>query len=300
MDLWQLKIFCRVVELKSFSRAGLDVHLSQPTVSSHIKDLEEHFGTRLVDRLARKVVPTRAGEVLYAHAKRMLTLYNETESAMAEFLGEIKGHLTVGGSTIPGGYLLPRLIGLFSRGFPHVKISLILGDTSEILNRLLEGHIEIGVVGAASKNKQLRQVAIAQDSLCLVVRADHRWAARKEITFSELCTEPFIMREPGSGTLRSLADKLRQKGHDIEELKVVAEMGSTEAVRQSIKSRVGVSVLSSIAVSDDVTAGLLKTLAVKGLNLKRSFFLTTHKHRSLAPLCQTFIDFLQKELSSGS
>ena len=298
MDLWQLKIFCKVVELNSFSRAGLDIHLSQPTVSSHIKDLEEHFGTRLVDRLARKVVPTRAGEVLYAHAKRMLALQSETESAMAEFLGEVKGHLTVGGSTIPGGYLLPRLIGLFTRDYPLVKISLILGDTAQILNRLMEGRLEMGVVGAASNNKQLRQIAIAQDALCLVVPADHRWAARKEITFRELCTEPFIMREPGSGTRRSLADKLHQKGYDLEDLKVVAEMGSTEAVRQSIKSRVGVSVLSAIAVEDDVTAGLLKSLSVKGLNLKRSFYLTTHKHRSLAPLCQSFIDFLQKELSA--
>ena len=269
-------------------------------MSSHIKDLEEHFNTRLVDRLARKVVPTRAGEVLYSHAKRMLALHNETESAMAEFLGQVKGHLAVGGSTIPGGYLLPRLIGLFTRNYPEVKISLVLGDTSEIIDRLLEGRVEVGLVGAATTNKQLRQDAVAQDTLCLVVPADHRWAGRKEITLRELGTEPFIVREPGSGTLRSLADRLRKKGHDIGELNVVAEMGSTEAVRQSIKSGVGVSVLSAIAVSDDVAAGLLKTLSVKGLNLKRNFYLTIHKHRSLAPLSRTFINFLLKEMSTSN
>ena len=228
----------------------------------------------------------------------MLALQNETESAMAEFLGNIKGHLSIGGSTIPGGYLLPRIIGRFTQAHPQVKISLILGDTSDIIDCVLDGSIEAGVVGARSNFKQLQQDAIAQDNLCLAVPADHRWAQRKEITFRELCSEPFILRESGSGTLRSLAEKLRQKGHDIEALNVVAEMGSTEAVRQGIKGGVGVSVISAIAIGDDVSAGLLRTLAVKGLNLKRSFYLTTHKQRSVAPLCRSFIDFLQKEIGA--
>ena len=298
MDLWQLKIFVRVVELGSFSKAGQDIHLSQPTISSHIKDLEEHFATRLVDRLARQVVPTGAGQVLYRQAKRMLALLNETESAMAEFLGQIKGCLSVGGSTIPGVYLLPRLIGLFSRDYPEVKVSLALGDSADIVSGVLEGRIEAGIVGAVSSNRQLRQTAIAEDKLCLVVPAGHHWAGRKAIAFHELFTEPFIVREPGSGTLRSLSAILRKKGHTLEALRVVAQMGSTEAVRQGIKSGLGVSVLSAIAVEEDVAAGLLTTLSVRGLNLKRHFYLTTHANRSLAPLCQVFIDFLKKALAA--
>ena len=119
MDLWQLNIFCRVIEMKSFSKAGEAIHLSQPTVSSHIKDLEAHFGTKLVDRLARQALPTKAGELLYEYAVRLLTLRDETESAMAEFLGKIKGRLSLGGSTIPAGYLLPRWIGEFTAAFPR-------------------------------------------------------------------------------------------------------------------------------------------------------------------------------------
>ena len=95
MDLWQLHIFCKVVELRSFSRAGHAVHLSQPTVSSHIKDLETHFGCRLVDRLSREVVPTKAGELLFEYARKMIALRDQAESAMAEFHGTVRGHLVV-------------------------------------------------------------------------------------------------------------------------------------------------------------------------------------------------------------
>jgi DNA-binding transcriptional LysR family regulator len=102
MDLWQLNIFCRVIELKSFSRAGNAVHLSQPTISSHIKDLEDHFDCRLIDRLSKEAIPTKAGELLYSYAKRMLALRDETETALAEYNGKIRGRLVIGGSTIPG------------------------------------------------------------------------------------------------------------------------------------------------------------------------------------------------------
>ncbi|MEJ2098208.1 MAG: LysR family transcriptional regulator, partial [Deltaproteobacteria bacterium] len=113
MDIWQLKIFCKVVELKSFSKAGAAVHISQPTVSSHIKYLEEFYGIKLIDRLAKEAIPTKAGELLYTYAKRILALRHEAESAMAEFQGNMKGKLTLGGSNSPGVYLLPKILGAF-------------------------------------------------------------------------------------------------------------------------------------------------------------------------------------------
>ena len=106
MDLWQLLIFCKVVEFKSFSKAGRAVHLSQPTVSSHIKDLEDHFDCRLIDRLAKEALPTKAGLLLYRYARRLISLRDETESAMAAFKGKVKGSLNLGGSTIPGAFVL--------------------------------------------------------------------------------------------------------------------------------------------------------------------------------------------------
>jgi DNA-binding transcriptional LysR family regulator len=296
MDLWQLKIFCKVVELQSFSKAGESVHLSQPTVSSHIKDLEEHFGTRLVDRLSRKVTPTKAGELLFDYARQLISLRDRAEAAMAEFSGKIRGRLVLGGSTIPGGYVLPRIIGLFSRRYPEVQVSLKVGDTSEIINKVLSGHIEAGVVGAKYRDKLLEQKPVMADEMYLVVPSDHPWSGQTRIRIQELLNAPFIVREAGSGTLRSIEQQLQKKGFNIADFNIVAEMGSTEAVRQGIKNGVGLSILSAVAVADDIQSGLLKTIHVEGLNLKRSFYLTTHKQRTPSPLCCAFIDFLKEEL----
>ena len=297
MDLWQLQIFCKVIDLKSFSRAGRAVHLSQPTVSSHIRDLEEHFGCRLIDRLAKEALPTKGGRLLYQYAKRLLALRDETESAMAEFKGKIRGSLDLGGSTIPGAYILPAIIGAFTSRFPEVNISLSIADTQQTIDEILEGKLELAVVGAIANDAAITQSHLVDDELCLVVPAGHSWAKKKQITSKQLFTEPFLIREHGSGTLKSIQTSFSEAGLNINELNVVARIGSTEAIRQGIKNKMGVSILSSIAVFDDVAAGHLTTLTIKDMNLKRAFYLTYHRHRSISPLCRTFMDFINEEFS---
>lgn len=295
MDFWQLKIFCKVVELKSFSKAGEAVHLSQPTVSSHIKDLESHLGTQLIDRLTRQASPTKAGELLYQYARRLITLLGETESAMAEFLGKVRGRLVIGGSTIPGGYLLPRLIGKFSKQYPDVQIKLNVGDTNEILEKIVEGQVEIGLVGARSDKFGLLQIPVVEDSLCVIAPQDHKWAGLDQVSVENLMQEPFIVREKGSGTLQSIDKMLQDKKIQLSDFNIVAELGSTEAVRQAVINGLGVSVMSAIAVADYVQMGRLKTLSIEGLDLNRQFYLTRHSQRTPSPLCRTFDLFLKSE-----
>jgi DNA-binding transcriptional LysR family regulator len=296
MDIWQLNIFCKVVELKSFSKAGNSVHISQPTVSSHIKDLEDHFGCRLIDRLSKEVIPTKAGELLYTYARKMIALRDETEMALSEFHGKMQGKLIIGGSTIPGVYILPRIIGNFIKKYPDVNISLIIGDTEKIIHETLSGNLEIGIVGARSGDKRVLQEKLVEDEMCLVVSSEHNWAEQKDVTLQMLFREPFIIREPGSGTLRSIRENLMLSGYDIENLHVIAEMGSTGAVIQGIKSNVGVSILSSIAVSEEVQLGALVSLSIQGLKLKRNFYLTWDKYRSASPLCHAFTKYLKEEI----
>jgi len=164
MDLWQLTIFCRVVEWRSFSKAAEAVHLSQPTVSSHIKDLEEHFGCPLIDRLSKEATPTEAGRLLYGYALRLLALRDEAESAMARYPGKTSGRLVLGGSTIPGGYLLPRMVGQFKKRFPEVTLSLVIADTEQIVSGVLNGDLELGVVGAESRDKNILQEILMGNS----------------------------------------------------------------------------------------------------------------------------------------
>ena len=300
MDLWQLNIFCKVIELKSFSKAAKAVHLSQPTISSHIKDLEDDFDCRLIDRLSKEAVPTKAGELLYEYAKRMLALRDETETALAEFKGKMRGRLIIGGSTIPGTYLIPKLISDFKNSYPDVIVSLTIGDSQNIIDAILSGSLELGIVGAKAGNKKILQKKLIEDQMCLIIPPNHRWAVENRVSIPMLLNEPFIVREQGSGTLKSLRESLAKKGHHIEDLRVVAELGSTQAICQGIKNGAGVSILSTLAVSEDIQVRKLIALEVTGLNLKRNFYLTWHRYRSPSPLSGAFLKFLEKEFSSKS
>ena len=294
MDLWQLNIFCRVIEHKSFSKAGSRVHLSQPTVSSHIKDLEEHFECKLIDRRGKEALPTKAGDLLYKYAKKLLSLRDKTEMALAEFKGMKRGHLVVGGSTIPGGYILPEIIGTFINKYPEVTIALEIGDTGKIISEIIDGSVEIAVVGAETNDKHILQEKIIDDEMCLLVPKGHKWGGRQSVTYDMLKDEPFIMREDGSGTLKSLQLIFEKSGGTCSDLNVVATMGNTAAICQGIKSRVGVSIMSPKAVVDDLREGRLKALSITGIDLKRYFYLTTHKNRTNSPLCTSFEALLKE------
>ncbi len=294
MDLWQLHIFCKVIENKSFSRAAEIVHISQPTISSHIKELESHFGCQLIDRLPKEAIPTRAGRLLYTYARKLLSLREETEAAMAQHQGLLQGRLVVGGSTIPGTYLLPKVLGSFKSRYPRIMLSLIIEDTAAIIAGVLDGSLELGVVGAAAREKRLVQEELIEDEMRLVVSNRHPWAGSKRVSLNALLSEPFIIRERGSGTLKSIQEELVRVGRNANEFNVVAEMGSTEAIRQGIKNQIGVSILSILAVAEDLESGALKALKVEGLSLRRSFYLTRNRQRSLSPLAAAFIGFLKE------
>lgn len=296
MDLWQLNIFTKVVELKSFSKAGSAIHLSQPTVSSHIKDLEEHFDCRLIDRLGKEALPTKAGELLYSYAKKLLSLRDETETVLAQFKGKTRGHLVIGGSTIPGGYILPQVIGAFLGQFPEVTLNLEISDSGKIIDAILDGQIEVGLVGAQYNDKNLFQEALVEDQLSLIIPAGHPWAGRQSVTPAMLKNEPFIARELGSGTLKSVFKNLNESGFDPADLRIVATMGNTAAVRQGVKSGIGVSILSPRAVEDDLKNGSLKALSIEGITMKRHFYLSMHKTKTPSPLCASFVEFLRKHV----
>ena len=296
MDLWQLHIFISVVENKSFSKASFAINLSQPTVSLHIKELEAHFQCRLLDRLGKITEPTKAGELLYQYAKRLLSLRDQTESALQDFLGNAKGTLFIGGSTTPSGYIIPRLIGPFLKQFPDISIELTAGDTMQIVQQIKKGKIEIGIVGAKVYDPLIKQEKLVKDEMKLIIPANHKWAKKTSIDCSKLFEETFIAREKGSGTWQSILKALDDAGFNSKNLKTCVTMGNTVSVIQGILNHIGISILSTIAVQDDIDKGRLKALSVKGLDLNRFFYLTLSKKRTLSPICNKFIEFARQAL----
>ena len=292
-DLRQLEIFRKVVDLKSFSRAAKEVFRAQASVSERIATLENMVGTRLLNRLGREVVPTKAGELLYKHAVLLLEMKRTASLEMESFLGIKRGEIHLGGSTIPGEYILPNVIGRFCRQYPSLSVTLTVADTGGIENRVLTGDLELGVVGSKGSERSLIHHELWEDELVLAVPAKHRWAAKSEISTEELCEEPFIFREPGSGTFKILDDYLRSAGtKGLTALKPVAWFGTSTAIKEGIKGGLGVSILSSRALDTELRTGILKTLKVRDLPMSRSFYLIRDRRRIASPLCQALIDFL--------
>jgi DNA-binding transcriptional LysR family regulator len=301
-DLRQLEIFCKVIEMQSFSKAADSVFLTQASVSERISNLERMIGVRLLDRLGRQVMPTKAGELLYRHAIRLLDMKKTARQEMEGFLGLKQGELHIGGSTIPGEYILPKKIGLFREKYPFVSITLIVADTGEIENLVLNGDLELGVIGSRSSSENLLHYNLWKDELVLTIAADHRWSNKRSITLKELSEEPFILRESGSATLKTMDGYLRDAGHSgTNALNVIACFGTSTSVKEGIKSGLGVSILSKWALETEINAGILKTVRVKGLPaMKRTFYLIRDRRRIASPLCQAMLEFLRASPSSAS
>lgn len=292
-DLRQLEIFCNIVELGSFSKAANAVFLAQASVSERISTLEKMVGAKLLDRLGRQVVPTKAGELLYKHAVSLLTMKEKVRQEMENFLGIRQGAIHMGASTIPGEFILPRIVGDFNEEYPSVSVLLAISDTNEIETRVLEGNLELGVIGSKSTHKTLLCQELWKDELVLAVPAQHRWAGKREVSITALFEEPFILRETGSGTLRHIERYLGSpQSKTGQPLKVVARFGSSTAIKEGIKAGLGISILSSRAIDTEVKAGILKALRVKALPMVRSFYLVRDKRRTPSPLCQAMLDFL--------
>ena len=299
MDLRALEVFCKIVELRSFSRAAEAVLLTQPTVSGHIKALEEELDLRLFDRAGRNVTPTRAGELLHGYARRILALREEAQQAISEHRGGLKGHLAIGGSSIPGAYILPPLLAMFKRDHPEVTIGLHISGSREIVRSVIEGVAELGMVGARFEEGRVQYEPFAQDELILAVAASHPWARRSTVRPTELMGQPFVMRERGSGTRKVMEEALARRDLDAGGLRVVLEVTGNEAVRQAVKAGAGVAVISRRAIEDDIRCKLVAALRVQGMKLVREFFLVTHRSRSRSPLGKTFLAFLQQAAPSS-
>ncbi|MFQ5847223.1 MAG: selenium metabolism-associated LysR family transcriptional regulator [Candidatus Methylomirabilales bacterium] len=298
MDIRALEVFCWIVELKSFSKAAEAVYLTQPTVSGHIKGLEEFVGLKLLDRLGREVVPTKAGELLYGYARQVLALRSQAIQALEEYKGSLKGQLVIGGSNIPGEYVLPALLARFKTRYPDVSISLKIADSRQVARGVLEGAYELGAVGAKFDDGQLVYLKLWEDELVLALPADHAWANRRAVAIGDLSGQPLILREVGSGSRKVLEDALRVAGISAGALTVVAELGSTEAIRQALKSGAGISVISLRAIQEDLDRGTLRTVPLEGVRLTRDFYLIYHKNRSRSPLSETFVTFLLQSVGT--
>jgi len=287
LSIRQLEVFVALVEQGSFTKAARHLGLSQSTVSGHIADLEKRLGMRVVGRERSGVTPSGTGEVLLKPARDALRAEENVRMAAAQMTGLLQGTLSVGGSTIPAVYLLPPLLSAFRARHEGVRLNLVTGDSSEILEQVQAGDVDVGAIGVRPRLRGILSEEIGRDRLVLVVPPDHAFAGRDSVTVVEAATLSYVMRREGSGTRRAMLDALGV-GESAHGLDAVCHVGSTEAVKAAVRAGLGVSFVSNLAVADELATGALVEVPVRGLDVRRSFFLVAREGRHLSPAGRAF------------
>jgi DNA-binding transcriptional LysR family regulator len=295
IDFRHLRTFCRVADLKSFSKAADDLFVTQPTVSGHILSLEKSFSLRLFDRAGREVHLTKAGEVLLQHASKILSSRKDLLNALSEFSQGIRGELSLGASTIPGEYLLPKLVGGFKEEHPNFVISLKISDTKEIVQAVQEGKVEFGLIGARLKFDSLRYELFGEDKIIII------GPQKEKIGVEEMFRKPWIIREEGSGTQMAVEKVLKRMGRTLKQLNVVLEMGSTSAVKEAVKAKLGYAFISVGAVEEELSQGRLCRVEVKEMEpISRQIYVVFRKGKTFSPMGAEFLGYLKKRRIAGA
>jgi DNA-binding transcriptional LysR family regulator len=292
IDIHHLRVFLSVFKNKSFSMASGQLYLTQPTISSHIKTIEEELDCKLFDRVGRAIIPTKEAELLYSYASEMVERFEDIKTAVGQIKEEIKGELKVGASTIPGTYIIPALASEFKKKYPDISFEVVIEDSKKITDMVLGHELMLGVVGARMEPGKIEYHPFVEDELILISSAG--LLNKKIISLKELTDIPFLLREEGSGTRKMMERHLSEKGISLRDLNVVAILGSTDSVKEAVKSGLGASILSRVAVRGEFKTGVLKEIKIKGLRMKRSFYIITHKKRTSPKHYRLFLDYLKR------
>lgn len=295
MDMLRcLETFCSVIESGSFTVAAEKRYLTQPSVSTHIRDLENHYGTKLLNRRRDGITPTDTGKRLYEFAKHLLRLAKETEDAIDDINQLVRGEVTVGASSVPGTYLIPPLLYAFKKKFPGIRLSMQVSDTSIVTSQVFEQKVDFGIAGEKRNKPGLAFTKLTEDRIVLIAPPSTQ---KSTISLEDLRAMHIILREHTSGTRMAVQEKLKKKGIREKDLAVAMELGSTEAVKQGVIAGLGTGFVSEQSIKHEKKQGLVKKLSIQGLTIKRHFWIIRRTAGSLSRAAQALYDFIRAECS---
>ena len=266
----RLQVFYTVAKLLSFTKAAETLHMTQPAVTFQVRQVEEHFNTRLFDRTHNRVTLTEAGRKSYEYAEEIFELYAEMENSVKELTGDVSGALTLGASTTIAEYMLPSLLSGFTKQYPDIQLRLKVSNTEGIVSMIENSMIDLGIVEGPVSNKNLLVEMCRVDHLVVIVPPEHELASRQSISMEELMHYPFICREEGSGTRDVILDYMTKMGLDKNNLNICLELGSPESIKGAVEAGMGVSIVSSATIEKELKLGSLSKLDLNP-QLERSF-----------------------------
>lgn len=295
---FRLNVFYTVAKRLSFTKAAAELYITQPAVTKHIQELEHHFGTALFDRRGNQISLTAAGELFLRHAETIVATYRQLAFDMNALKGKPAGTLRLGASSTVAQYVIPPVLARFHEQSADVSIALLSGNTEQIEQRLLNNDIDLGLVEGRTHHRDIRYTPFVKDELVLICRADHPLADRDEITLDELRTVPIVLRERGSGSLEVIEHALRSAGLRLTDLTVEMQLGSTESIKSYLSSSRCMAFVSVFAVQDELRAGTLKVLDVRGLSIERDFY-SIQLQGVGGGLADTFMRFARQHYKKG-
>ncbi len=292
-ELPHLSTFVRAAEQGSFTAAASQLGITQAAVSQRIAVLEKELRVSLFDRKAGSIALTESGRRLYDYARQILDLHEQARMNLGCFHPPVSGDLPIAASSVPGEYFLPPLLSAFHAEHPDVHVRATVSDSGLVLKDIEKGRATLGLVGEKTENPNLEYRTIGSDCLVLIVPATHPAVGRKTVSLRALKSERLIIREPGSGSRCALEKGLARAGTSLAALNVTLELGSNAAIKDAVRRGLGVAFLSQLAVSKELGSNELQTVAVKGLDLGRDFYLVFDRRRPLPPAAAAFLHFLE-------
>lgn len=286
MTLHQLKLLCAVAEHRSLTQAGTALLRSQPAVSLQLKELQKELGAVLYERFGNTLHLTDAGRSLEQYARRILALVEEAQVAIhAQHEGR-GGRIRIGASTTPGIYLLPLILSVFRQTHPTLALTLEVGNTNTIAEKLLHNELDLGVVGGTLASEALTVIPWQTDTLVLTVGRGHAWTKRKTIHPKELHTQPILGRERGSATRETYERAFVQHGLALPR---TIEIGEGEAIKRAVEAGLGIAIMSASSVAREVQDGRIMTLRLKGMPITRPLNIVHHKDKTLTTPLQELL-----------
>ena len=279
MEFKQLEAFVAVVDYGSFSEAARKLYLTQPTISAHVRSLEEELHTKLIIRTTKKTTITTKGYQLYDSAVRMLEIRNNLLAA----------------STIPSSYLLPEILAAYGKTHPDTYFHSIQTDSAESINRVLDGTVDLALVGQNTSDESCVFLPFCQDELVIATPVTQHYLEIQNhaITFQDFMKDPIIIREKGSGTKKEMDIFLEKLGITSSDLNVIARMNDLESIKKSIVNGLGISILSARSTIDLQKTKQILLFPLEESAHKRTFYIVYSKNRILKPHVRQFIRFVQ-------
>jgi len=287
---FRLQVFNTVAKRLNFTKAAAELFITQPAVTKHIQEIENHFKVKLFERNGTKIKLTPAGETLLHYTDQLFAVYRNLEFELNTFTQQQTGQLKIGASTTVAQYVLPPVLAAFHKKFSNIKVTLTIDNTEQIERALQNKTIDLGIIEGQSKSNLFKYTEFLKDQLVLVASAAHPLAKKELIKPEELLKTPLLLREPGSGTLEVIAHALKPLGIKISQLQSEMQLGSTESMKLYVLHSNAMAFLSVHSILKELQNKECCIIDVKGLKIERHFYFI-QQHGQAEALPDLFMKF---------